>query len=70
MSIYNTLNGIGDTSSSYLSWYQKCYYWNDFVEPSETLQRYHTVTKEDIMAAARSLVLDTVYIMDTKKEEA
>lgn len=70
MSIYNTLNGIGDTPSSYLSWYQKCYYWNDFVEPSETLQRYHAVTKEDIMAAARSLVLDTVYIMDTKKEEA
>jgi predicted Zn-dependent peptidase len=36
----------------------------------EMLQRYQAITKEDVMAAARSLTLDTVYIMDTKKEEA
>lgn len=70
MSVYNALNGIGDTSSSYLSWYQGCYYWNEYPKIEESLQRYMAITKEEIQDAARSLVLDTIYIMDTKKEEA
>lgn len=70
MSVYNTLNGIGDTPTSYLSWYQGCYYRNEYLEIEETLRHYEAVTKEDIQNAARSLVLDTVYIMDTKEEEA
>ena len=36
----------------------------------ETVLAQETITKEDITKAARTLKLDTVYIMDTKKEEA
>jgi predicted Zn-dependent peptidase len=70
MSIYNTLHGIGDSAGSYLTWYHGCYLQNEYLTPMEMLQRYQAITKEDVMAAARSLTLDTVYIMDTKKEEA
>ncbi len=70
MSIYNTLHGIGDTAGSYLTWYQGCYLRNEYLTPEETMQHYRDLTKTDVMEAARSLTLDTVYIMDTKKEEA
>lgn len=70
MSIYNTLNGIGDTPGSHINWYQGCYYWNNYHTPEDSLKQYLAITKEDITKAARTLKLDTVYIMDTKKEEA
>ena len=67
---WNTLNGIGDTPGSHINWYQGCYYWKNYHTPEDSLKQYLAITKEDITKAARTLKLDTGYIMDTKKEEA
>ena len=38
--------------------------------PAEEEENYRKVTKEDLMAAAKSMQLDTIYIMECKEQEA
>ena len=63
-SAYNTLKGIGDTPASYIKWYfsQFCHHTDRSLE--EELQCYQAVTREDILQAANSCVLDTIYHME------
>lgn len=63
LSIINSLKGVGDTPSSYINWYYGCFINNEVLSPSESIERYKAVTKEQIIAAAESLKLDTIYVM-------
>jgi len=67
LSIVNSLAGVGDTPSSYIGWYFGRYCEGDSLTPDEVLQRFMTVRREDIMEAAESLVLDTVYLMTNEE---
>ena len=63
LSILNSLKGVGDTPYSYINWYYGCYINNEMIRPEEAAERYSNVTREQIIEAAKSLKLDTVYVM-------
>lgn len=69
MSAYNSIKTLGDTPSSYVRWY-----FTDLVRGvsrnvEETIAVYKAITREQIMSAAASLKLDTVYILEASCEE-
>lgn len=70
MTIHNTLRSIGDTASSYISWYFGQLCRGTSLTPEEEEQRYSQVTKEQLMTAAKSMRLDSIYLMDCKEQEA
>lgn len=67
MALDNAVQQCGDTPSSYISWYFDCFCDNDFITPEEHFARFRSVTRERIIAAARSLKLDSIYIMLNKE---
>lgn len=69
MSVHNTMRGIGDTPSSYVTWVQSQLLRGEQLTPEQEEQRYAAVTREQIIAAAKSMELDTVYIMESAEQE-
>ncbi len=63
LSIINSLKGVGDTPLSYINWYYGCFITDEVISPAESIEKYKAVTREQIIAAAESLELDTVYVM-------
>ncbi len=68
LSIKNSLNGVGDTSFSYISWYFNGFIKNNVIDTETAINKYASITKQDLIEAAKTLELDTVYVM--KGEEA
>ena len=69
MCLHNTLHGIGDTASSYINWYFGQMIRDTNLTPEEEEQCYLQVTKEQIVAAAKSMQLDTIYLMQNQEKE-
>ncbi|MDE6835007.1 MAG: insulinase family protein [Ruminococcus sp.] len=69
LSLDNALTSIGDTPSSYSSWYFDCLCDDEIITPEECFEKYRAVTKEDIINAGKSLTLDSIYIMYDKEEQ-
>lgn len=70
MFVHNTMRGVGDTPSSYITWYLAQFCRGTQMTTEEEERAYQEVNKERIIAAANSLTLDTIYIMDCKEQEA
>ena len=68
VSIENSFSGIGDTINSYINWYKSAVYEGEYITPEKKLEEYRNVTRERIIECAKSLVLDTVYIMKSREE--
>lgn len=69
LSMDNAFTSIGDTPSSYSGWYFDCLCDGEVMTPQEKFSRYASVTKEDIIDTAKSLGLDSIYIMYDKEEQ-
>lgn len=69
MSAYNSIKSLGSTSSSYVRWYFTNIIRNENRTVESAVAKFKTVTREQIMAAAASLKLDTVYILEASSEE-
>lgn len=69
MSLDNALTAVGDVPSSYIGWYFGRFCEGDSASPEEIAEKYRAVTKERIIEAAKSLVLDTVYVMSPKEDK-
>lgn len=69
MSIENALDGVGDTHSSYVSWYFERFCEGDIITPQQQSKLYRAVTRERIIEAAKSVKLDSIYIMYNKEAE-
>lgn len=71
LSIENSLSATGDTLSSYISWCSSCIYdgSDEILTPQQILEKYQSVTRERIIDCAKSLVLDTVYVMKSKEAQ-
>lgn len=69
MALDNAVLQIGDTPSSYIGWYFDCFCDSDLITPEEHFRRFREVTKERIIEAAKSLKLDTIYLMLSKEAE-
>lgn len=63
MAIKNDFKSVADSAGNVSNWYFDCIRKNDIVTPEEKLGRYLGVSKERIIAAAKSMVLDSVYIL-------
>ncbi len=63
LSIENSLKGIGDTPMSYVNWYYSCFVHNEILTPRQAVEKYNEITRERIIQAAKSIKLDTVYVM-------
>lgn len=67
LSLDNALSSVGDTPSSYSLWYFERFCEGNIITPEEMLAEYKSVTRERIIEAARSFVLDSVYLMLNKE---
>lgn len=70
LSMINSLRGVTDGARSIAEWYFKQSYAGQSLSPEDEIERLKSVTKEDIIAAAKSLSLDTVYVLTGKESAA
>ena len=63
MAIKNDFKSVADSAGNVSNWYFDCIRKNDIVTPEEKLGRYLGVSKERIIAAAKSMVLDSAYVL-------
>lgn len=63
MAIKNDFKSVADSAGNVSNWYFDCIRKNDIVTPEEKLGRYLGVSKERIIATAKSMVLDSVYVL-------
>ncbi|MCQ2490565.1 MAG: insulinase family protein [Ruminococcus sp.] len=66
----NMLAAVGDTPSSYSSWYFSRFCIGSYIEPQQQAELYRGVTKERVTAAAQSLRLDSRYIMLCREDNS
>jgi predicted Zn-dependent peptidase len=63
----NSLLSVGDSTSSYTNWYFTQFCKGTYLTPEEENLRYADLTREQIMTAAQSMHLDTIYIMERQE---
>jgi len=63
LSLQNDLKIVNDSLSGIKTWYLSHIYRCDIMSPEEAIERYVGVTRERIVKAAQSVVLDTVYVL-------
>lgn len=70
LSLENDLKGVNDSLRAVASWYFTGIYRNDVKTPEEAISRMNAVTREQIVKAAESVELDSVYILTSLDEES
>ncbi|MBO5376802.1 MAG: insulinase family protein [Ruminiclostridium sp.] len=70
LSIATVLKACNDCMDSISTWISGCIYDDDYTTPEEKINHYSAVTREQIIAAADSMKLDTVYTLTSKEEKA
>ena len=70
LSLDNALTQVGDTQASYSGWYFERFCDGKIKTPQEQFEDYSNVTKERIIEAAKTLRLDSVYLMLDKGGKA
>ncbi|MBR1592733.1 MAG: insulinase family protein [Ruminococcus sp.] len=69
LSLDNAYNAVGDTPSSYSSWYFERFCDGEILTPQELFKNYSSITKARIIQAASTLKLDSIYYMLNKEAE-
>lgn len=66
--VCGSLRSYNDTASGLATWWltQLCVWDRDF-SPEDAIEKYKSITREEIIEAAKSYKLDTVYIMSSSK---
>lgn len=70
LSLENDYKTVNDSLASIYSWYLSRIYQGDLKTPEEVMKEDLAVTREDIIGAARSMSLDSVYILTASDETA
>lgn len=65
--LLNGIKGVNDSAQSIGNWYFQRIYAKKIYTPEEYAERINKVTREDVIAAANSLKLDTVYVLTGKE---
>lgn len=68
--LINSWKGVSDGARSIADWYFNQSYSGTAFSPEEQIEKLMRVTKEDVVAAAKALKLDTVYILTGKEGRA
>jgi predicted Zn-dependent peptidase len=69
LSLQNDLKLVNDSLSGIKTWYLSHIYRCDIMSPEMAIERYLSVTRERIVAAAQRVKLDTVYILSDSGEK-
>lgn len=65
--VINAWRGVNDGARSIADWYFNQAYLGTSDSPEDQIEKIQKVTREEIIAAAKSLKLDTVYILSGKE---
>lgn len=63
LSLDNAFQSVSDSLHALEDWYLSQIYTGEYKSPLETMERIHKVTKADVVEAANSLTLDTVFAL-------
>lgn len=69
LSLVNSIRGVNDSAAGLVSWYNGGILEGNIRSPEEEIAALERVTKEDIIEAAKSFKLDTVYVLKGSSEE-
>lgn len=69
MSMANSFKTMADTLSGSEGWYITQMLDKELMSPKQAVEKLNAVTKEDIIDAAKTIELDTVYILTSKGKE-
>jgi len=69
LSISTALKASNDCMDSISTWISGCIYDDDYTTPEEKIIHFNAITREQIIAAAESMKIDTVYTLTSKEEE-
>lgn len=67
LALINSLRGVNDSAASIVDWYNGQILKNTEYSPENEIEMLEKVTKEDIIRAAKSFKLDTVYVLKGKE---
>ena len=67
LALENLLDAVGDVPSGYINWYFSRFCEGDLISPQDIMKKFRNVSKERIIKAAKSLKLDTIYLMVPKE---
>lgn len=67
LSLINSLRSVNDSAASLVSWYTSQIFLGTELSPEDEIELLEKVTKEDIVNAAKSFKLDTVYVLKGKE---
>ncbi|MDE5935937.1 MAG: insulinase family protein, partial [Ruminococcus sp.] len=67
LALDNSYTAVGDTPSSYYSWYFNMFCIEQTMTPEERFEKFRAVTKEQLIQAAASLKPDSRYYMLNKE---
>ena len=68
LSIINNIRSVNDSPYALANWYLRQSFSGTNFTPEQEIERIRSVKKEDIIEAAKSFVLDTVYVLTNKGE--
>ena len=68
MSVANSFRTVSDFLSGLENWYINQIFDQKVSAPAESVQAVHAVTREEVIAAAKKVTLDTVYTLTAKEE--
>ena len=69
MAVQNSYNSIGDSAKGVAGWYIDHIIKENIDTPSEALNRYLEADRDRIIEAAKSMVLDTVYVLTSLNDD-
>ena len=69
MAVQNSYNSIGDSAQGVAGWYIDHIIKDNIETPAKALEKYLAVSKERIIEAAKSMVLDTVYVLTSLEDD-
>lgn len=65
--LLNNIKGVNDNANNIGNWYFQRIYAGEIFTPEEYIEKLKKVTREEVIAAANSLKLDTVYVLTGKE---
>lgn len=60
----NSVKSVNDSPNQIINWYFSGYCAGEMISPEEYISRISAVTREEVIEAAKSFELDTVYVME------
>lgn len=68
LAVATPFKSVYDYMDNISAWYYACIDDGEIIEPTERIEQYNAVTREQIIEAANAIQLDTVFVLNPKEE--